>query len=153
LWQRSPVSISFRLRVPRLPTRPGTKCFSYPPPELIALIVDHNHGDTAAIVSHAFLPLAQAHKFKNIELRFRFKGNIGSMCAPFPPDPCGVLSHDRKLSITYSSIFIVPSVLVSSISISKCLDHFFTFPHFSRTYFSSRAYFTYLYFILFSELL
>jgi len=98
----------------------------YLPPELIALIVDHLHGDTAALkacslVSHTFLPLAQAHIFENIELRFRSKGNIQSMRAIFPPDPCGVLSHVRKLSISYSSLSITPLIL------DKILDHFLAF--------------------------
>ena len=37
--------------------------------------------------------------------------------------------------------------------ISKCSDRFFTFPRFSRAYFSSVAYSSYLCFLLFSDLL
>ena len=37
--------------------------------------------------------------------------------------------------------------------ISKRPDYFFTYPHFSRTYFSSIAFSAYLYFLLISELL
>ena len=92
------------------------------PPELIALIVDHLHGDSTALkacslVSHTFLPLAQAHLFENIELRFRSNANIEPMRRGLIP----VLSHTRKLSISYSIVFIVPSIL------DGIIDHFMAF--------------------------
>jgi len=99
----------------------------YLPPELIALIVDHLHGDTAALeacslVSRAFLPTAQAHLFENIELRFRpSNGNIKPMRAFISPDPCGVLSYTQKLSVSYPGIFTAPSHL------DDILDHFMAF--------------------------
>ena len=92
------------------------------PPELIALIIDLLHGDTAALkacslVSHTFLPLSQVHLLEKVRLRFRFNENIGSMRGGLIP----VLSHTWRLSISYSDIFIVPS------SLDGTLDHFMAF--------------------------
>ena len=122
-WRHSPVSISLRL-IAYTTTHhwPGMGYFPHLPPELIALILDYIHGDIAALkacslVSHTFLPIAQGHLFENIELQFRSNENIEPMRAALIP----VLSHTRKLSISPSSIFTMPSIL------DRIFDHFMAF--------------------------
>ena len=92
------------------------------PPELIASIVDHLHGDAVTLkactlVSHTFLPIAQAHIFESIELRLPFNENTKPMRRALIP----ALSHTRKLSISHSNTLIMPSTL------DKIFDHFKAF--------------------------
>ena len=99
------------------------------PLELIELIIDHLHDDKAALetcslVSRVFLPRSQTYIFETIELRFLHDvnkdRNIDSMRTLIPPDPHGLLSHARKLSIPCPG-------LISPFHLEEILDYLMAF--------------------------